>query len=93
MDSFYYLQKLPIARSLGTFLILLFSSIIYGQCYTATYSITRDYTNTDISLSLKKKLAKNAQENKKIYQFIQSPTHSSEWVDSIANIVEVVYLR
>lgn len=62
--------------------------MIYGQCYTATYSITQDYSKQDIALDLKKKLSKNAQQNKEIYKLIQSSTHSSEWVDSIATICE-----
>ncbi len=56
------------------------------QCYTATYSLTSDYTHEDLPLAMKKRMSKAARQHKKIYKIVQSSTHSFEQVDSIAQI-------
>ncbi|MEZ5059219.1 MAG: hypothetical protein R2879_19460 [Saprospiraceae bacterium] len=59
---------------------------ISEQCFTATYSIVSDYSNTGWDPVLIKTLSKEAESNKLIYTISQSSTQSYEQVDSIAFI-------
>jgi hypothetical protein len=73
------------------FLFFLTSAIpdhppISEQCFTATYSIVSDYSNTGWAPILIKTLSEETESNKIIYTISQSSTHSYEQVDSIAFI-------
>ncbi len=54
------------------------------NCFSASYSISLDYSNENLPLPLKKRIMKSMAKNKIIYKMIHSATNSYELADSIA---------